>query len=286
MATLLSCVDSSSSARAALGAHLRQQFAARGWKPGEEVNLAMRWIVPKLRVRPAAHNLHYALSLLRAAARHELPGRGGKPADIYRPLRAKCAKFVADRWGNGRIANVLRGLADRAGDNCPIAIVDGDLAPVHAGNGFWHRWRGKWKSAPGSYQASTREIQVGLDWIAQRISLLTTVVRGRAIDLAKIGPEGEDDRIQIREPRAIYGTCVAALIANRPGKDGVRWWDASITVQVVVRDTTTGQRHCITVPPSFARPLERGESEADRIRAAVAWTFGLSAKEYSPSVEA
>lgn len=52
----------------------------------------------------------------------------------------------------------------RENNNIPCTLVDGKSAPRSTGSHHWFRWRGRWKSAPGSYQRSTRAVEVGRDW--------------------------------------------------------------------------------------------------------------------------
>lgn len=49
-------------------------------------------------------------------------------------------------------------------NNIPIVYVEGKSAPKSVGNYHWFRWKGRFKSYPGSYQPSTRQIQMGKDW--------------------------------------------------------------------------------------------------------------------------
>ena len=102
--------------------------------------------------------------------------------------------------------------------------------------------------------------------------------------LDRIGPEGSDDRLLIGTWARHLGAAApnGLLIADHATRPKV--------VQVVVRDSTTGQRHHITVPPKFATPAsktyQRLGSSAARVHAAVAWTFSLEPAAYAPSVEA
>jgi len=61
-------------------------------------------------------------------------------------------------------------------------------------------------------------------------------------------------------------------------------------VQVVVRDSTTGFRHAITVPSIFGAigsgHWKRLENDDARVHAAIAWTFRLDPENYRPAVEA
>lgn len=49
----------------------------------------------------------------------------------------------------------------------PIKVVYGLESPEERGHGYYFRWLGRWKSAPGSYQASTRRVVVGHRWLAE-----------------------------------------------------------------------------------------------------------------------
>ena len=62
-----------------------------------------------------------------------------------------------------------------------------------------------------------------------------------------------------------------------------------LSVQVVVRDPSTGHRHALTVPPRFAHPRSKRYGhlgERERIHAAIAWTFNLRAADYRPDIAA
>lgn len=48
--------------------------------------------------------------------------------------------------------------------SCPINFVPGKQPPKSKGRGYWFRWLGKWKTAPGSYQSSTLHVVVGEEW--------------------------------------------------------------------------------------------------------------------------
>ena len=103
--------------------------------------------------------------------------------------------------------------------------------------------------------------------------------------LDNIGLPGEDDRINLVLRRA-------RLRAHVPGFGVILSDDLTRTqlVQVVVRDPSTGFRHHLTVPPRFGNPRAgtfRGlGTDRARIRAALAWTFGLKPEEYAPALEA
>jgi hypothetical protein len=100
--------------------------------------------------------------------------------------------------------------------------------------------------------------------------------------LSTFGHRGIDDRLSLRSPHvAAHAPGVGLLLADNPSHP--------VVVQVVVRDSSTGLRHAITVPPRFARPSTRtyqrlGSDEA-RVRAAIAWTFRLAPEAYAPSIE-
>jgi hypothetical protein len=65
---------------------------------------------------------------------------------------------------------------------------------------------------------------------------------------------------------------------------------SSYRCYLIVRDSTTREAHILRVPPKFGNSdtqfFGRLDSAAERIRAAVAWTFGRGAGEYRPDVEA
>lgn len=102
--------------------------------------------------------------------------------------------------------------------------------------------------------------------------------------IERVGPAGADDRLAIVSPILIAVGDDGSLLVSDPRRQ---------SAQVVVRDTTTGQRHHITVPPKFVRPdsktyqrLTADGSRRPLVQAAIAWTFGLAAEEYRPTVQA
>ena len=103
--------------------------------------------------------------------------------------------------------------------------------------------------------------------------------------LEQLGPPGEDDRVNLAPRRSRVRAHVPGLgviVSDRRPRPQL--------VQVVVRDPSTGFRHHLSVPPRFGNPRSKiyqklGTSEA-RIRAALAWTFGMKPEEYEPALEA
>jgi hypothetical protein len=203
---------------------------------------------------------------------------------------------------NSRLRSVLRGLAGWAGRTMPVVVVDDPEQPEPAAAGdSWHfeTRGGRRINHPSAYSklgwsnmvycCSDRRVEVDADWLAERLEQLTRVVHAyRVAGLDRIGPRGDDDRVSVFAPHEVYRDMArnAVMITSRPGRYGVEWWLDSTIIQVVVRDSTTGLRHHLTVPPRFARPLEPGETPQDRIQAAIAWTFDLEPREYAPTVEA
>jgi len=103
--------------------------------------------------------------------------------------------------------------------------------------------------------------------------------------LERVGPPGEDDRVNL-------SLAWARIRAHVPGLGVILSDDLARTqmAQVVVRDPSTGFRHHLSVPPRFGNPRtktfrELRTAEA-RIHAAVAWTFGMRPDEYEPALEA
>jgi hypothetical protein len=100
--------------------------------------------------------------------------------------------------------------------------------------------------------------------------------------IERFGPSGDDDRLSIIQPviRA-YAPGFGAIISDDRKRPMI--------AQVVVRDSTTGQRHAIAVPPRFANPqsatFQRLVTPRARVHAAVAWSFGLKPEEYVPQIE-
>lgn len=97
--------------------------------------------------------------------------------------------------------------------------------------------------------------------------------RCRVLIVDEFAPQGDDDRVQVRLPIVIASSDEGVVVTDESGR----------VCQVVVKCSTTGTRHQLTVPPKFGRPLGK-ESEADRVRAALAWTFGLKPDQYRVAV--
>jgi len=120
------------------------------------------------------------------------------------------------------------------------------------------------------------------DWMDSDVTGRAAHLLGVCSDavLDAVGPQGEDDAVQIREPYLICDSLLGVVIGDHPTQPTI--------VQVVVRDSTTGQRHHLTVPPRFGRPLNSAKHETsyDRCRAAIAWTFGIAPSQYRPTVQA
>lgn len=94
-------------------------------------------------------------------------------------------------------------------------------------------------------------------------------------DLDAVGPAGGVEGLIGPRPRfLVCRSDFGLMIADHPTKPTI--------AQVVVRDATTGRRHILSVPPRFAK--DRYPSANDRVRAAIAWTFGK--RQYRPDVEA
>ena len=59
-----------------------------------------------------------------------------------------------------------------------------------------------------------------------------------------------------------------------------------IRAYLVLRDSTTGERHILRIPPRFgstrSATWRRARSAEDLIQAATAWTFGLRPSQYQP----
>ena len=74
-----------------------------------------------------------------------------------------------------KVASAIRAAADETGSNYPIVTTRSDCPPRLEGHGAYSRWAGKWKTAAGSYQASTRQIRVGYHWILRQPELRTMI---------------------------------------------------------------------------------------------------------------
>ncbi len=114
-------------------------------------------------------------------------------------------------------------------------------------------------------------------WVEQGRGFSLDVERGRVLVAHEYAESGGDDMLQIDGvPRVVAYSDEGVVIRSRDGR----------IVQVVVRDATTGKRHQITVPPKYGRDLAKGKVEADRVHAAIAWTFGLRPDQYRPELVA
>jgi len=96
----------------------------------------------------------------------------------------------------------------------------------------------------------------------------------------------------VEDPADDFRMRFARLLAAR-SPDGlilVDRFQQPRVVELVVRCPSTGQRHHIGVPTRFADPqtatFHRLQTDANRVHAAAAWTFGLRPSEYQPLVEA
>lgn len=94
------------------------------------------------------------------------------------------------------------------------------------------------------------------------------------------GLPGDDDRVSPMSPTAVCACLAGAIIHD--GQPSLR----RRVTQVVVTDPAHGTRCHLTVPAHFSRPLGTGETAAQRVHAAVAWTFDLTPEQYAPAVEA
>lgn len=52
-------------------------------------------------------------------------------------------------------------------DSRPVRVTYGTEPPTEYGWPYHFRWLGRWKTAPGSYQASTRRVEVGEVWLRE-----------------------------------------------------------------------------------------------------------------------
>ncbi len=95
--------------------------------------------------------------------------------------------------------------------------------------------------------------------------------------IQRVGPEGQDDRLQVWRPIVVEYGKNGLLVADERGRQ----------TQVVVRDSTTGQRHHITVPPRFGNPKSKTyqKNRGNLVQAAIAWTFNMKPEEYQPQME-
>lgn len=106
--------------------------------------------------------------------------------------------------------------------------------------------------------------------------------------ILKLGPPGQDDRVNIAAPHIVAQGPLGILICDA--------WDVERRFytfgQVVVKDPSTGLRHHLTVPAKFVNPntmthiraMAKG-GEAWLVRAAIAWTYDMKPEEYNPDVE-
>lgn len=99
--------------------------------------------------------------------------------------------------------------------------------------------------------------------------------------LDKRGLPGDDDRFLLRYFEISALSPAGVLVCDNKFRPTV--------AQVVVTCPSTGFRHCIGVPPKFVNPktkcYQSFKSEAARVHAAIAWTFGLTPEEYQVAQE-
>lgn len=99
--------------------------------------------------------------------------------------------------------------------------------------------------------------------------------------LERRGKLGGDDRFSLLSWQISAASKEGLLICDKKNNPRV--------VQVVVTCPSTGCRHHIGVPPRFANPKSKTYqdlgSEADRVHAAIAWTFGLKPEAYQPQLQ-
>jgi len=72
----------------------------------------------------------------------------------------------------------IRVEAGQYGKPYPVVVTGADYEPHLEGHGFSFRWLGKWKTAPGSYTASTLRIEVGIDWIITKMMDVRSTSKG------------------------------------------------------------------------------------------------------------
>src|SRR6185312_6775238 len=217
-----------------------------------------------------------------AAANRRARARTVSPAAVaHWPARVAAAPEGAVSVDGGSVCNSYRYAAEST--SASVAWwTDGrgrKTVRVNAGRGY---------AASTAYGRSRGERERESGWAAvfpERAGRLATRRRERLQRLIeRLGPEGQDDRLAIlaRDRHLAAAAGNGLLVADHPTRPKV--------VQVVVRDTTTGQRHHITVPPKFATPSSKTYqslgSSAARVHAAVAWTFALKPGRYAPAVEA
>lgn len=117
----------------------------------------------------------YAAGRIRRDRAKRQPIASNPAMDLWR-------KFLAESPNAERI--IRRESGERYA--YPVEIVDGHGAPHLVGGGYSFRWRGKWKSAPGSYQPSTHRIQVGLDWLRDNYARVAATTEIRVVSLEKV----------------------------------------------------------------------------------------------------
>ncbi len=113
------------------------------------------------------------------------------------------------------------------------------------------------------------------------LKALDLLDRRKKSRLERRGPLGEDDRFSLRRWDISACSDEGLLIADSLTSPSV--------AQVVVTCPSTGCRHHIGVPPKFVNPktkfYQKFKSSAERIHAAIAWTFNLSPEEYQVTTE-
>jgi hypothetical protein len=98
-------------------------------------------------------------------------GKWRPMAEVRSRLLGKKGDFALQQpWGNRLTAAERAAIRQHCPNkgNRPIFVLGGrmeNLPPTMIGRKHYFRWLGKWKTAPGSYQHSTRKLLVGAKWL-------------------------------------------------------------------------------------------------------------------------
>jgi hypothetical protein len=112
-------------------------------------------------------------------------------------------------------------------------------------------------------------------------------IRNEILDkINQYGPQGEDDR-QVLVPEFVKIESedeFGMVISDRGGNFPLAPARKPRVVQVIVTDSSTGERHHIQVPPRFGDPdsktYQKYKARGELAKAALAWSFDIPVEEY------
>jgi hypothetical protein len=126
--------------------------------------------------------------------------------------------------------------------------------------------------------------------------------------MARMGEEGNDDRIRTRNPVMVASSPEGIIIVNsffnaqlsaamqtapysqdvyrRFSFRGIIGAEKPTHCAVVVSCPSTGHRHELSIPPEeFGTNDGKFKDDAEWVHAAIAWTFGMTPEEYQPGFQ-